>query len=188
LVAPQGCKPELDFEARAGAPCEDCDYCDNPPIGSCVCDTCTEYAFDHHSNEVLWCNGISWEREMKCPGSGSVACGEHGGYDIRCFDEWGRPWPFPAPSFEAKAGEPCELCDVCKTSGDDSCVCSRCTELAYDDELDQVLICAASEVWEVHATCPGGARVGCTSDFNGDYWVFCLDAKGRETIVTTPSR
>jgi hypothetical protein len=116
-----------------------------------------------------------------------VECEGHG-YIIRCFDEWHRPWPFPEPSFAAKAGEPCERCDFCKTNDEDSCVCRRCTELAYDDELDQVLICGASEVWELHATCPGGGAVGCNSTFHGDYWVYCLDEQGRETFVTTPSR
>jgi hypothetical protein len=190
LASTQGCEAELDFEAKAGESCEYCSDCSRPPlhINSCICDTCTEYAFDHETNELLWCTRNGWDVEQKCPGGGSVACHESGGYELRCVDEKGRPWPFPAPSFVAKAGEPCERCDYCKTGDDDSCVCRRCTELAFDEELDQVLICSGAAVWEAHVTCAGGGQVGCYFDFHGDYWVHCLDEQGRETVVTTPSR
>ena len=138
-VSTQGCEADLSFEAKAGEPCEDCSHCSQSvPIDTCVCDTCTEFAFDHETNELLQCVSSAWEVNRKCPGGGSVACGESGGYEIRCVDEKGRPWPFPAPSFVAKVGEPCERCDDCKTGDDDSCVCRRCTELAFDEELNQV--------------------------------------------------
>lgn len=81
---------DLDFSAREGESCEDCESCKDI-VKSCVCRTCTEYAFDESNGKLLVCtaNG-KWEVEEDCPGGGSVSCSERG-YSLQCFDEDGRP-------------------------------------------------------------------------------------------------
>jgi hypothetical protein len=84
---------DLNFVADEGAPCDSCDDCKSL-VNSCICHTCTEYAFDQKKKEVLICSsrGI-WTVDSKfssCPGGGSVACAGTG-YDIRCLDENGNP-------------------------------------------------------------------------------------------------
>jgi hypothetical protein len=84
-----GDEPDLDYTAVAGEECEDCNECSNV-IGSCVCETCTEYAYDPARKQLLVCTGI-WEVDDECPGGVSVVCAASGGYDITCLDENGEP-------------------------------------------------------------------------------------------------
>ncbi len=80
--------PELDYTAVAGEECEDCHRCSDI-VGSCVCETCTSYAYDPERKQLLVCTGI-WNVDKECPGGVSVACAGTG-YDITCLDEKGQP-------------------------------------------------------------------------------------------------
>lgn len=82
-------KPELDYTAVAGDSCQDCHECSDI-VGSCVCDTCTSYAYDPERKQLLVCTG-HWQVEQECPGGVSVVCASTGGYKITCLDEKGDP-------------------------------------------------------------------------------------------------
>jgi hypothetical protein len=83
-------EPKLNYIAVAGERCEDCRTCAGI-VHSCVCDTCTEQAYDPNKKQLLYCTGI-WVVQKECPGGISVACAGVGvGYDITCLDEKGQP-------------------------------------------------------------------------------------------------
>jgi hypothetical protein len=88
VVGACGDEPKLNYIAVAGERCQDCRTCSNV-VGSCVCDTCTELAYDPNKKQLLSCTGI-WVVQKECPGGVSVACAGVG-YDITCLDEKGQP-------------------------------------------------------------------------------------------------
>ena len=88
LVGACGDEPELDYIAVAGESCQDCRSCGGL-VDSCVCETCTELAYDPNKKQLLYCTGI-WKVQKECPGGVSVACAGVG-YDITCLDEKGQP-------------------------------------------------------------------------------------------------
>lgn len=81
-------EPDLDYIAVAGENCHNCDDCSGV-VNSCICETCTELAYDPNRKQLLFCTGI-WEVQKDCPGGVSVVCAGTG-YDITCLDENGQP-------------------------------------------------------------------------------------------------
>lgn len=82
---------ELNFEARAGQTCMVCDDCAGI-VASCVCTSCTDFAYDPETLQLLSCtSGGIWEVTRACPGGVSVTCAESGGYHVQCLDEHGQP-------------------------------------------------------------------------------------------------
>jgi hypothetical protein len=81
-------EPKLNYIAVAGEDCQDCRSCGGL-INSCVCETCTELAYDPNKKQLLSCTGI-WVVQKECPGGVSVVCAGVG-YDITCLDEKGQP-------------------------------------------------------------------------------------------------
>jgi hypothetical protein len=79
-------------------------------------------------------------------------------------------------SLEARVGDPCKLCDSCRTTVP-SCVCSTCTDYARDAEAKNLLVCTTSG-WSVYKKCPGGVSLTCTTSHT--YRTSCLDDKGNE--------
>jgi hypothetical protein len=82
-------EPDLDYTAVAGESCQDCHECSDI-VGSCVCETCTSYAYDPERKQLLVCTGL-WKVEKECPGGVSVVCASTGGYKISCLDDKGQP-------------------------------------------------------------------------------------------------
>lgn len=64
-----------DYTAAAGQSCHDCDQCCT--IGSCcVCDSCSDFAFDPTNKQLLMCDAMSqkWRVANECPGGGYARC------------------------------------------------------------------------------------------------------------------
>lgn len=75
-----------DITARVGDPCQDCDQCCQ--IGSCcICDTCSQFAYDPINGELLVCNTgtLKWQVELECPGGGFARCENGSGQRTSCI-------------------------------------------------------------------------------------------------------
>lgn len=79
----------------------------------------------------------------------------------------------PALSYLAVAGEDCHDCRDC-SGVVNSCICKTCTELAYDPNRKELLVCTG--IWEVQKECPGGVSVVCAGT---GYDIKCLDENGQ---------
>lgn len=90
-----GCNsdPPLVFEGKVGEHCYDCEECKHNAVGKCICETCTEFAYDAAAKQLLQCSANSmWTLKASCPGGVSVSCSGLN-YVIRCLDANGAPVP-----------------------------------------------------------------------------------------------
>jgi hypothetical protein len=78
---------DIDFTARAGEACRDCDECCTG-LDCCLCRTCTVLAYDEGARVVLHCAAGTWVVHKECPGGVSVEC--DGGFNREtCLNENG---------------------------------------------------------------------------------------------------
>jgi hypothetical protein len=86
---------DLNFIAKAGTACHNCRDCDSL-TSTCVCKTCTDYAYDPDSGTVLSCGtNNTWDPIVQCAGGAAVKCSGQSGYILSCMDADGGAIPVP---------------------------------------------------------------------------------------------
>jgi len=88
LACNSGTPATAAITAKAGDPCQDCEQCCPLFAASCcICDRCSQFAFDPATNELLGCNTatLKWEVNSECPGGGYAHCENGAGQRISCI-------------------------------------------------------------------------------------------------------
>jgi hypothetical protein len=81
--------PPSAFEAKVGSSCTPCETC-TTAVQSCECRTCTHYARDLATKQLLVCTSSGWTFYRDCPGGVSVACADDFGYRLQCLGADGK--------------------------------------------------------------------------------------------------